>query len=117
MTHPGVGPLTGLAFVLIIGNAGSFQWKSATVGTHHQAGKFDVTLPAGGSGPDHDPQHAGMAPQAYALNNVAWAQDSEGFDAAATGRPVVLDDAPGTDLPGVSQVRFARSPENRDRVR
>jgi transposase len=55
MTHPGVGPLTALAFVLIIRNAERFsmrqadrslfgvsalsglQWRTASVGTYHQA--------------------------------------------------------------------------------
>jgi len=55
MTHPGVGPLTALAFVLIIGTPerfhrgkqiGSylglipkedFQWRAATAGAHQQA--------------------------------------------------------------------------------
>jgi transposase len=56
MTHPGVGPLTALAFVLIIGKAERFhcgkqiaaylgastlrglQWRTASAGTYHQAG-------------------------------------------------------------------------------
>ena len=68
MTHPGVGPLTALAFVLIIGQSesvplrqasgqlsgpgpvGRVQRESATAGTHHQAGQFDVAFLAGGSG-------------------------------------------------------------------
>ena len=66
--HPGVGPLTALAFVLIIGKpdrfsvwqadrqlsgtgaVGGFQWESATAGTHHETRELPVTFPAGGSG-------------------------------------------------------------------
>jgi transposase len=54
MTHPGVGPITALAYVLIIGTAvspreadrhvrgddsdGGVQWRQATAGAHQQAG-------------------------------------------------------------------------------
>src|SRR5215469_5399233 len=45
------------------GTAGRFQWESATVGTHHQAGELDIAFSAGGSGPGHGTQPAGMAPK------------------------------------------------------
>ena len=78
-THPGVGSLTALAFVLIIGEAeslslrqaggqlsgtgaaGGVQRKPAAAGTHHQARQFDDAFPAGGSGAGHGAQSAGMA--------------------------------------------------------
>ncbi len=78
-THPGVGSLTALAFVLIIGErkslslrqaggqlsgtgaAGGVQRKPAAVGTHHQARQFDDAFPAGGGGTSHGAQSAGMA--------------------------------------------------------
>jgi transposase len=70
MTHPGVGPLTVLAFVLIIGTPTRFQrgkqigtyvgmipceesscWQTA-IGTHQQARQFVVVAPlVGGGGP------------------------------------------------------------------
>jgi transposase len=67
MTHPGVGPLTALAFVLIIGtpeqfpcgkqigcgtdSRGGFPCRPATAGTPHQAKQFFVAFLAGGSSP------------------------------------------------------------------
>ena len=68
MTHPGVGPLTALAYVLIIGTPTRFacakqigslcgsdserglQWRQTTVGTHQQARQFFVALLAGRGG-------------------------------------------------------------------
>ena len=35
--------------------------RSATVGTHHQAGEFVVAVPAGRSGADHGAQRSGVA--------------------------------------------------------
>ena len=67
MTHPGVGPLTALAFVLIIGTperfqcgkqigsyvglipVGGLQCGPSTAGTHHQARQLSVAFLAGGS--------------------------------------------------------------------
>jgi transposase len=63
-THPGVGALTALAFVLIIGQAepvGRFQRQSATAGPYHQAGQFDIAFPAGGSGASDGARPAGVA--------------------------------------------------------
>ena len=78
-SHPGVGALTALAFVLIIGRAERFQCgkqiaaylglgtledssgKSATTGPYHEAREFDIALLAGGSGPSCSAQHSRMA--------------------------------------------------------
>jgi transposase len=70
-THPGVGPLTALAFVLIIRTdrfqcgkqiaSGGVERASATAGTHHETRQLAVALPAGGSGASHSSQHPGMA--------------------------------------------------------
>src|SRR5262249_40010355 len=68
--------------------------KSAAVGTHHQAGQFDVAVSAGGSGPGHGTQFAGMAPQVFPSHDAAWTQDRQGCHGAQTGDSVVLDDAP-----------------------
>jgi transposase len=79
MTHPGVGALTALAFVLIVGDSarlslrqadcelsgtgavGRFQRASATTGTHYQAGQLDLAVLAGGSSPGHGAERPGMA--------------------------------------------------------
>src|SRR5207244_7372287 len=68
MTHPGVGPLTALAFcadhwesraisvweadceLSRTGAAGKVQRKSETAGSHHQTREFDGALFAGGGG-------------------------------------------------------------------
>jgi transposase len=71
MTHPGVGPLTALTFVLIIGGAdrelsgtgavGGLEWESATAGTHHETRELSITFSAGGSGASNGAQPSGMA--------------------------------------------------------
>jgi hypothetical protein len=90
------------------GAARRFQRESATTGTHYQAREFDTALSAGGSGPGHSAQPAGMAPQVCALNDEASAQDRQGRNGAETGDSAVLDDAPGMGLSAVEQIRFAR---------
>ena len=88
MTHPGVGALTALAFVLIIGETeriqcgkqiaayrlgavGKIQRESAAPGAHHQTGEFDRAFLAGGSGAGHSTQSAGMAQQVYPPDDAA----------------------------------------------
>ena len=79
MTHPGVGALTALAFVLIIGKADRFRCGKQIAsylglvpledssgnrrppGTHHQTGEFDDALFAGGSGAGNGAQCARVA--------------------------------------------------------
>ncbi len=71
MRYPGVGALTALAFVLIIGNAerfgcgkqvasylglvplGRVQREAASLRAHNETRKFDTTVLAGGSGASH----------------------------------------------------------------
>ena len=79
MTHPGVGPLTALAFVLIIGRAERFQCgkqiaaylglvpledssgKRRRLGQITKQGSSMVALLAGGSGAGHSSQPSRMA--------------------------------------------------------
>ena len=79
MTHPGVGALTALAFVLIIGKAERFQCgkqvgcylglvpledssgERASAGTYHQAGQFSAALLVSGSSASYQPYDSGMA--------------------------------------------------------
>jgi transposase len=84
MTHPGVGPLTALAFVLIIGTTDRFQCgkqigcdrgrtvggverRSATAGTHHETRQLLVALLAGGGGPGPGAQPPGMRSKYFHL--------------------------------------------------
>ena len=70
-THPGVGALTALAFVLIIGRADRFQCgkqiasylglvpleessgQRRRLGPHHETKQLAAAFPAGGSGANH----------------------------------------------------------------
>ena len=83
-THPGVGALTALAFVLIIGQAERFQCGKQVASylglvpledssgnrrrlAYHQAGEFDIAFFAGGSGAGDGAQPAGVAQQVSPL--------------------------------------------------
>jgi Transposase len=125
-THPGVGALTALAFVLIIGPSrsvsvwqadrelsgtgavGGFQRTAATAGTHHETRQLAVALPAGGSGASHGAQRPGMAQQVFSPDHAARTQDREGSHGPQTRRSSVLDVAQGMELRAVEKVRFAR---------
>jgi transposase len=79
MTHPGVGPLTALAFVLIIGKAERFQCgkqiaaylgtgavgglerRTTQAGTYHQARQFSAALFISESGISDNPHDSGLA--------------------------------------------------------
>ena len=79
-THPGVGPLTALAFEFIIGTperfqcakqiasyvgtgpVGRLQRRSASTGPHQQTGQRPVALLAGGSGAGDDTQRSVAQP-------------------------------------------------------
>jgi transposase len=71
-THPGVGPLTALAFVLIIGKADRFQCGKQiasylglvpleTAGTYHETRELSAAFSAGGSGASDGAEPPGMA--------------------------------------------------------
>jgi len=95
MTHPGVGELTALAFVLIIGNterfgcgkqvasyrrtgaAGRIERESSTTRTHHQTGKFDRAFLAGGSSASHGAQTARLAQQVCPPDDAARTKDRQ----------------------------------------
>jgi transposase len=114
-THPGVGPLTALAFVLIIGRAERFgsgkhrelsgtgpsrriQRQSATAGAYHQTGQFDAALFAGGSGAGHSAQRARVAQPVLPPGDATRTEDCQSSDGSPTGGSSVLDDAPGMGL-------------------
>jgi transposase len=76
-THPGVGSLTALAFVLResgsvsvwqadrqlsgVGAVGGLQWESATAGPYHETRQLSVAFLVSGSGPSHSTQPPRMA--------------------------------------------------------
>jgi transposase len=79
MTHPGVGPLTALAYELVIGTPDRFHWRqadrqlcragsrgkvqrrSAETRTHQQARQRAAAVSPGGSGAGHGAQPPGVA--------------------------------------------------------
>ena len=97
------------------GAAGRFQRKSATAGTHHQAGEFHIAFSAGGIGSGHGTQPARVAPQVCTLNDAAWTQDGKGSNGAQASGSAVLDDAPGLELSAAEQARFARRTARKSR--
>ena len=125
-THPGVGSLTALAFVLIIGRSGAvsvwqadrelsgtgavgrFQRRSTTAGTYQQARQRAAAFPAGGSGASDGAQPAGMAEQVFSPGDAARAEDCQSRDGPQVGHSVVLDDAQGMGLRAGEKIRFAR---------
>ena len=109
MTHPGVGPLTALAYVLIIGTPTRFQrgkqigtyvgmipsegvqWWQATAGAHHEAGQFLVALLVGGGRPGGSTMQSGVATAVHALGDAATQEHCQGSDGAASWSSLVLD--------------------------
>ncbi len=86
MTHPGVGPLTALAFVLIIDSAKRFACgkqigsylglipcedssANRAAGAYQQAGQHAVTFLAGGSSPGSGPARPRLATRRRTMNN------------------------------------------------
>ena len=133
MTHPSVGPLTALGFVLIIGDASRFQCGKQVAsylglvpledssGNRRRLGHItkqgssmlrfllveaaQVTVR---SLPEWRRKYA-------AFNDATWTQDGKGRNGTQTGDPLVLDDAPGMGLSAVEQVRFARRTARKSR--
>jgi len=128
MTHPGVGALTALAFVLIIGEAErfgcgkqiaaylglvpeeGFQWGKPTAGTYQQARqRADAFLP-GGSGAGHGTERRGVATKVFPLSAATWTKDRQGGDGAQTGSSFVLDVASAMGLRAMEEIQSARGP-------
>ena len=125
-THPGVGPLTALAFVLIIGRADRFQcWQAdrelsgtgavgrferepATTRTYHETRQRSAAFPAGGSGAGDGAQPPEMAQPVSPPYDEARTENRQGRHGEETGGSLVLDDAPGMGFRKVNKVRFAR---------
>jgi len=116
MTHPGVGPLTALACVLIIGKAERFpcgkqiaaylglvpledsSGGTASAGTYHRARQFDAALLASGGGPGGGAQYPAMAEAVLSPGDAAGTKDRQSGDGQETVDPFVLDDAPEMGL-------------------
>ena len=126
MTHPGVGPLTALAFELVIGttrtlslrqadcqlcrtgSVGRVQRRSPPTRAHQQTGQLAAALLAGGSGPGHGAQSTAVAQQVLSPRHAARQEDRQSSDGSKAGGTSVLDVASGTGLRSVPKARFAR---------
>jgi Transposase IS116/IS110/IS902 family len=115
MTHPEVGPLTALAFVLIIGDAGRLQCGKQVAsnlglvplekssGNRRRLGhitkrKFDVAFSASGSGSGYGTELAGVAQSVLPSGHAPRTEDSEGGDSPSPRDTFVLDVAGATGL-------------------
>src|SRR5262249_28518576 len=61
-----------------IGATGGVERQSATPGTYHKTGEFDVALLAGGSSPGYGAQPSGMAQPVLPSDDAAGAEDRQG---------------------------------------
>ena len=126
MTHPGVGPLTALAFELVIGtperfhlrprnrqlcrtgSLGRVQRRAAPTGTHQQARQLTASLFIGRGCASHGAQFSAVAQQVFPSCHASRTQDRQSRNGPQTGGVSVLDVAPGLGLRTVAKARFAR---------
>ena len=126
MTHPGVGSLTALAFVLIIGSAERFtcgkqigsylglipcedsRCQSSAAGTYQQAREHTVAFLAGGSSTSCRPWRRRMATEVFTPADATGSPGGQGSHGAQTRGQFVLDVAQGMELRTGYKVRFAR---------
>jgi len=133
MTHPGVGPLTALGFMLIIGKAERFQCGKQVasylglvpledssgnrrrLGHITKQGSSMLRFFAGKSGAGYDTQYPGMAQQVFSSDDVAGKEDRKGGPGAEASHSFVLDVAQGMGLRASEKVRFARRTARKSR--
>jgi Transposase len=120
MTHPGVGPLTALAFVLIIqvGQADrplrgpdpvrGLQCRPSTAGTHHQARQLSVAFLAGRSSTSSGTLGFELAASVRAPGDASAKKYCQGGDGPKTGGSAVLDVAERMGVSAVGSIRFER---------
>jgi hypothetical protein len=104
-THPGVGVLTSLAFVLILGDAERFRCGK-------QVASYLGLVPLeDSSGNRRRLGHItkqGSSIVRFLLVDAARTEDCESRHGSPIGCATVLDDAQGMELRAVEEVRFAR---------
>ena len=126
MTHPGVGPITALAFVTIIGTPerfpcgkqigsyvgliprGELQRWTATAGTHQQARQLTAALFVGGGGTGGGALRPGLAASVPTSGDASRTSHRQSGHGQKTGGSVVLDVAERLGVCAVGRVRFAR---------
>src|ERR1700757_2972847 len=103
--------------VIWAGAAREVQWQSPTLGSHHQARKFDVALSVGGSGPGHRAQLAGVAQSKLPSDDAPGTEDGKGGNGSPTRPSFVLDVASKVELRATQKFgSHAGEPGNRDGV-
>ena len=107
MTHPGVGPLTALAYVLIIGTPTRFQ-RGKQIGTYvgmipceessagkqrlgHITRQFVVALLVGGGGPSSSAHPSRLATSVHAPGHASAQKHCQGSHGPPAGGSVVPD--------------------------
>jgi transposase len=125
MTHPGVGPVTSLAFVLIIGpgtfptqqaggelsgteSAGAQFGREAAAGIDQQARQSDDAIVAGRSRSHRGAFGSATAPRVSTFEVPSWGLGGKGCRGPQAGREDVLDAAPRGGLRAASS--HARQP-------
>src|ERR1700746_1054804 len=96
---------------------GKIQWESAATRTHHQTGEFDVALPAGGGGPGHGAQLAGVAQPVLPSDDASGTENSKSGQGPPFSHSFVLDVSRGTGLPAAEKFgSYAGQPGSGDGV-
>ena len=126
MTHPGVGAITALAFVLILGKPEAIwlwqasgkllgtdpsrriQWRSPALRTYQQTRQHSVALLASRGRPRSRAIRFRLETSFRAPGHASWTHGGKGCDGPQTGSPFVLDVAQGMGLSAELEVRFAR---------
>jgi hypothetical protein len=127
MTHPGVGPLTAVAYLRVDhwnsesvssrqadrqlrgdDSQRGFQWRQATAGAHQQARQLVVALLAGGGCPGGSTNQPGVETSLCTSGDASSPEHCEGSDGAASGSSLVLDVAEWLCVFAIVRVRFAR---------
>jgi transposase len=109
MTHPGVGPITALAYVLIIGTTARFprgkqigayigmipseesSGDKTTAGAHHQRRQFLIALLASGGSPSSCTYQPGVETPVHPLGDTSAQEHCQGRDGPQNGGSFVLD--------------------------
>jgi hypothetical protein len=126
MTHPGVGSLTALAFVLIIGTPERFKCGKQIgsyvglipsedasaghqrLGSHHQARQLSAAFLAGRSSTSSGTLGFGLAASVRAPGDASAKKYCQGGDSPKTGGSAVLDVAERLGVFAVGQIQFER---------
>ena len=109
MTHPGVGPITTLAYVLIIGTPTRFRCGKQIgtyvgmipsedsragkqrLGAHQQARQLVVALLAGGGRPGGNTMQSAVATSIHSLGDASTQEHCQGSDGEEARGSLVLD--------------------------